>query len=56
MGSTTLRMRLPAGAHTAYFKADGSYNTVRLANDAAGRSACVTHLVLGNAVAQLPTT
>jgi hypothetical protein len=56
MGSTTMRMRLPAGAHTAYFKADGSYNTVRLANDAAGRSACITHLVLGNAVAQLPTT
>ena len=28
-------MRLPAGAHTAYFQADGSYDSVVLANSAA---------------------
>ena len=45
-------MRLPAGAHTAYFQADGSYDSVVLAQQpAAGKGACVTQLVLGNAVA-----
>jgi hypothetical protein len=50
-GDTTRRMRLPAGDHTAYFQADGSYDSLELANDPAGRGACVTQLVLGNAVA-----
>jgi hypothetical protein len=52
LGDTMTRMRLPAGDHAAYFKADGSYDTVHLFNNAAGRGACVTHLILGNAVAQ----
>jgi len=51
LGDTSERMRLPAGAHTAYFKADGSYDSVVLANSPRGRGACVTQLVLGNAVA-----
>ena len=51
LGDTTRRMRLPAGAHTAYFQADGSYDSVVLANSPRGKGACVTQLVLGNAVA-----
>jgi hypothetical protein len=51
LGDTTRRMRLPAGAHSAYFQADGSYDSVLLANGPGGRGACVTQLVLGNAVA-----
>jgi hypothetical protein len=52
LGDGTTRMRLPAGDHTAYFRADGFYDTVRLYNAPAGRGTCITHLVLGNAVAQ----
>jgi hypothetical protein len=51
LGDTSRRMRLPAGAHTAYFQADGSYDSVVIANSRAGRGTCVTQLVLGNAVA-----
>jgi hypothetical protein len=54
LGDTTTTMRLPAGDHTAYFRADGSYDSVVLAHSARGRDTCVTHLVLGNAVAQPP--
>jgi hypothetical protein len=56
LGSSTTRMQLPAGDHTAYFKADGTYDTVHIFNAAAGRGACVTQLVLGTAVAQPPTS
>ncbi len=51
LGDTSRRMRLPAGAHTAYFQADGSYDSVVIANSPAGRGTCITQLVLGNAVA-----
>jgi hypothetical protein len=53
-GETRHRIRFPAGDHTAYFRADGNYESVLIDNDAAGRGACVTNLVLGNAVAQAP--
>jgi hypothetical protein len=51
LGDTSRRMRLPAGAHTAYFQADGSYDSVVIDNSPAGRGTCITQLVLGNAVA-----
>lgn len=51
LGDASRRMRLPAGAHTAYFQADGSYDSVVIANSPAGRGTCITELVLGNAVA-----
>lgn len=47
LGDTTRRMRLPAGDHTAYFQADGSYSSVVVDNGPQGRHACVTRLVLG---------
>ncbi len=47
MGKTTRRMKFPAGAHTMYFRADGQYDSVVLENAPAGRTACVTQLVLG---------
>jgi hypothetical protein len=53
-GETAHRIRFPEGDHTVYFKADGSYDSVLIDNDARGRGACVTSLVLGNAVAQPP--
>jgi hypothetical protein len=55
LGDHTTTMRLPAGDHTAYYKADGNYDSVVLSHGGAGRGACVTHLVLGNAVAQPPS-
>ena len=51
LGDTTRRMQLPAGAHTAYFQADGSYDSVVLSYGPRGRGTCITQLVLGNAVA-----
>lgn len=48
LGDSTRDMHLPAGFHTAYFRADGSYNSVVLENEPAGATACVTALVLGN--------
>ena len=35
LGDTTRQMRLPAGDHTAYFQADGSYDSVVLATPTA---------------------
>lgn len=48
LGDSTREMKLPAGMHTAYFKADGSYGSVVLRNEPEGESACITALVLGN--------
>jgi hypothetical protein len=51
LGTSTRTMRLPAGDHTAYFKADGSYSSVELTNGRRGQNACVTQLVLGTPAA-----
>jgi hypothetical protein len=48
----TFTMRLPRGDHTAYFRADGPFSSVRVDNDAAGRGTCVTSLALGAPTAQ----
>jgi hypothetical protein len=48
-------MHLPRGDHTAYFQADGRYDTVVIANTPAGRRACITSLDLGAPTAQ-PTS
>jgi hypothetical protein len=45
-------MDLPGGDHSAYFRADGPFSSVVVDNDAAGRGACVTALVLGAPTAQ----
>jgi len=50
LGDTTRELKLPAGPHTAYFRADGSYDSVELTPEGNARGACVTSLVLGNAV------
>ena len=47
LGDRSFTMRLPQGDHTAYFRADGSYSSVVVANTPAGRHACVTALDLG---------
>jgi hypothetical protein len=52
LGGTSETMRLPRGDHTAYFKADGSYDSVVLENGRGGENACVTRLVLGLPTAQ----
>jgi hypothetical protein len=47
LGSTSHTMRFPAGLHTMYFQADGSYKSVVIENDRQARTACVTALALG---------
>ena len=47
LGETTHTMQLPEGAHTAFFKADGNYDSILLDNGDSGAGACVTELVLG---------
>ena len=47
LGKTSRTMRFPAGLHTMYFQADGSYSSVVVDNDRRARSACVTSLALG---------
>jgi hypothetical protein len=51
LGETTRTMNLPAGDHAAYFKADGSYNSVVVQNSRRGSDACVTQLTLGAPIA-----
>jgi hypothetical protein len=50
LGTTTETLDLPQGPHTAFFKADGSYESVRLDNSGRG-GACVTELTLGAPIA-----
>ncbi len=52
LGTSSTTMELPAGMHTAYFRADGSFSEVTLDNSAPGTGACVTKLVLGDPGAQ----
>jgi len=47
LGSRSHTMRFPAGLHTMYFQADGSYKSVVIDNDPQARTACVTALALG---------
>jgi hypothetical protein len=47
LGDSEQSMHLPAGDHTAWFRADGEYSSVVLDNTRAGRHACVTDLGLG---------
>jgi hypothetical protein len=51
MGSQQTRMNLPAGVHSAYFRANGSYSSVLMDNSPSGNHACVTSLVLGQPLA-----
>jgi hypothetical protein len=50
MGTTIRTLDLPRGPHTAFFKADGSYESLRLDNSGRG-GACVTDLTLGAPIA-----
>jgi hypothetical protein len=55
LGDTREQMWLPAGDHTAYFQADGRYDSVDLSYGARGRGTCVTQLTLGAPVPPLTT-
>ena len=47
LGDQHSTMHLPAGQHTAYFRADGQYSSVVLDNASAGAKTCITSLALG---------
>jgi len=52
LGDRHQTMHFPAGDHTAYFRADGTYNMVVLDNTPSGAHACITSLTLGQPSAQ----
>jgi hypothetical protein len=52
MGDQQTPMHFPAGDHTAYFRADGSYSTVVVDNTPSGARTCITSLSLGEPSAQ----
>jgi len=47
LGSKSRTMHFPAGLHTMYFQADGTYSSVVVDNGRRARTACVTSLALG---------
>jgi hypothetical protein len=52
LGADSVPIRLPAGDHTAYFRADGSYSALLVDNSPRGAHTCVTSLTLGVPSAQ----
>jgi hypothetical protein len=52
LGSSSFHMDFPAGDHTVYFRANGSYSAVLMDNSPQGAHACITSLTLGQPTAQ----
>ena len=52
LGTDTFPISFPAGFHTAYFRADGSYSAVLVDNSPPGAHTCITSVTLGVPSAQ----